>query len=397
MTGQLGNIAILGSTGSIGQQTLSIIRENRDRFRVTALAARSDIELLENQAREFEPDFIAVADEPSAAALKRALGSRFEIGAGPQAVSYAASLSSVHTVVGAIVGFSCLSPVLAAINAGKHIALANKESLVAGGELLRQELSASSSVIVPVDSEHNSIFQCLRGRDDNDLRRIILTASGGPFFGMELADLADVSPEDAVKHPRWEMGAKISVDSATLMNKGLEVIEAARLFNLPAEQIGVLIHPQSVLHGLVEYHDGSVSAILSETDMRAPISYALGFLFSDDPANTPGLRLERNGVRALNLAEKQCLEFFEPDRVQFPALDLCFAALKKGGNAPIVLNAANEVAVESFLERKLSFTDVTRVVESVVNEQGHGTSSSVEEILDVDRRARKRATERSGR
>lgn len=394
---EIGNLCVLGSTGSIGRQTLDVVRANPERFRVISLAAHANVEQIVEQAREFRPDFVALSDKDAAREAERRLGSEFNIGGGEEAVLHAATLASVHTVVAAIVGFAGLEPVLAAIGQGKHIALANKESLVAGGPLVQKLLKESSSVVVPVDSEHNSVFQCLLARGNTkSLRRIILTASGGPFLNMEREALVKARPVEAVRHPRWNMGAKISVDSATLMNKGLEVIEASVLFDLPGEQVEVLIHPQSLVHGFVEYLDGTVLAALFETDMRVPISFALSYLLSDDPRFSPGCQAVSSGVSFLDLAAKGDLQFFAPDREKFPALALCYQALETGGTMPAVVNAANEVAVNAYLREEIGFTEIHEVIVEVMGQHSSSDPRTVEDVVIADSWARDCASKAQG-
>lgn len=391
--GQLGRLAVLGSTGSIGRQTLQVVRDNPSLFSVAALAAHSAVEEVVAQAREFHPEFVALADEQAAARAKAVLGAECRVGAGDQAVREAAALASVHTVVCAVVGFAGFSPLLAAIAAGKHVALANKESIVAAGPLVKAALRTSTSVVVPVDSEHNSVFQCLLGRGRGAaLRKVVLTASGGPFLHHTAEELAHVTPASAVAHPRWSMGQKISVDSATLMNKGLEVIEAAMLFDLRAEQIEVLIHPQSLVHGLAEYADGTLLAALFETDMRVPIAFALSFLRSNDPKSTPGTAPVLSAVPFLDLAAKKELHFFAPDYERFPALRLCQRALEQGGTTPAVLSAANEIAVYAFLNQEIPFTDITEVVKEVIDLHCSKTLETLNDVMQADAWARECAS-----
>ncbi|MCC6220842.1 MAG: 1-deoxy-D-xylulose-5-phosphate reductoisomerase [Deltaproteobacteria bacterium] len=401
-----GNIAVVGSTGSIGKQTLDVVRLHPDKFCVKALAARRDVETLVRQVREFSPEYVAVLDDSSRKTLQREVGTSCIVESGEEAICTAATLPSVNIAVASIVGFAGLRSVIAAIKAHKHVALANKESLVAGGALVNAVLKQSSSVLIPVDSEHSSIYQCLnRGVAGNGnvgaascgITKIVLTASGGPFFKMDARDFSRITVSQALNHPRWSMGAKISIDSATLMNKGLEVIEAAHLFDLPAEQIDILIHPQSIVHGLVEYKDGTVIAALSETDMRVPISYALGNLYERVCPNgsradvAAGGRIA-NGVSVLDLAKRSPLEFFSPDRDKFKALDLCYSALRTGPSATVVLNAANEVAVEAFLGQEIGFRQICDVVESTL--EGHAAKpvEDIESIMVLDSWARQYAS-----
>lgn len=389
-----GSLAVIGSTGSIGQQTLAVMRANPGRFRAVSLAAHSNVELLVSQAREFRPAMVAVAEPQAAVEVARQLQGICRVESGEASLLQAVSLPEVHTAVIAVVGFAGLAPVLRAIEQGKHLALANKECLVAGGPLVRAALTKSRTMLVPVDSEHNSIFQCLMARRSGDrIRRIVLTASGGPFLDWSLDRLASVTPADAVKHPRWRMGAKISVDSATLMNKGLEVIEAAWLFQLPAEQIEVLIHPQSCVHGFVEFEDGTIIAALYEPDMRVPIAAALAYLASSDPRDEPGARTLKSGAAFLDLAEKGSLQFVRPDLTRFPLLKACYDALHKGGTVPVAVNAANESAVNAFLSGRLSFPDISHIVSSTVAAYCPGPLQTIDDVLAADAWARDHAAE----
>jgi 1-deoxy-D-xylulose-5-phosphate reductoisomerase len=377
-------LAVLGSTGSIGRQTLDVVRSNPGRFHIAALSARANVALLLEQINEFQPELAVVGDETAAAELRQAVGGRLRVESGRGGLCAAASLEGVHTVVDAVVGFEGLFPALAAISSGKDLALANKESLAAGGPLLREALAHSSSELFPVDSEHSSIYQCLnrRGRPES-VRRVFLTASGGPFLHLPLEQFADVRPEDAIRHPRWNMGPKISVDSATLMNKGLEVIEASMLFQLPGEKIHVLIHPESVVHGLVEYDEGTQLAALFSTDMRVPIAYALKCASSSGSAVSLS-----SGVSFLDLAAQGTLHFFAPDMKRFPALALCYQALEEGGTAPAVLNAANEIAVENFLHRQLPFSAIVQVVERTLQVHEVRKIKCIEDVISTDAEAR---------
>ena len=386
----VGSVAILGSTGSIGTQTLDVIRRESARLSVVALAAGRNLDLLIRQILEFRPLAVSVESEESAANLRAQLAelslpSIPEIGWGAEGLRLVATHPAAHTVVAALTGFAALEPVLAAIAAEKHIAIANKECLVAAGGLIRAALSRSRSMVVPVDSEHSSIFQCLRRRGlDGEVTRVVLTASGGPFLHASNEQLEAVTPDQAIKHPRWKMGAKISVDSATLMNKGLEVIEAAVLFELPPERIEVLIHPESIVHGLVEYGEGSVIAAMFETDMRVPIAFALQYLHSSDPRHRPGDVTFRSGVVGLDLARRGTLSFSKPDLQRFPALGLAYDALAQGGLSPTVLNAANEVAVDAFLSEKIGFLGIARVVAKTLSDFPNQPLEGIDSILQAD-------------
>lgn len=371
------SISILGSTGSIGTQTLDCARNLG--LKVVGLSAYSNINLLEQQAREFSPAVVAVEDKDAAAVLAQRLSdTAIEVLKGPEAYERVASLEEADTVVSAIVGIAGLIPTMAGIRAGKNIALANKETLVTAGSLVMKEAAGKGVDILPVDSEHAAVFQCLLGNDNQAVSRIILTGSGGPFRGKDRAELESVTVEQALKHPNWSMGSKITIDSATLMNKGLEVIEAHWLFRLPLKQIQVVIHPQSIIHSMVEYRDGTVMAQLGAPDMRIPIQLALTY-----PA-----RIE-NKFSRLNLLECGPLTFEEPDTRAFPCLKLAMEALKAGGTMPAVLNAANEKAVDLFLKRKIRFNDIPNVIENVIQQHIVNIHPSLYDIIEVDNWARK--------
>ncbi|HPQ80547.1 MAG TPA: 1-deoxy-D-xylulose-5-phosphate reductoisomerase [bacterium] len=376
-------ISILGSTGSIGQSTLDVVERHPDSFSISGLAEGHDVELLARQAEKFRPRVVSVRDEESAARLKELLRThRPEILTGIGGASAVAAMEDSDVVVSAIVGAAGLLPTVAAIRAGKSIALANKETMVVAGALVKELASEGGVSIVPVDSEHSAIFQSLAGHRREDVSRIILTASGGPFLRSSLEDIERATPEAALKHPRWNMGAKITIDSASLMNKGLEVIEARWLFDMPPERIAVVVHPQSIVHSMVEYRDGCVVAQMGVPDMRAPIAYAIAY-----PA-----RVE-SGVEKLDLASVGRLDFEEPDAKRFPCLALSFEALAAGDSMPAVLNAANEVAVAAFIEKRASFTDIYRIVKKTMDAHSPRPFGSVEEILEVDRWARETARE----
>lgn len=385
---QPGVLAVLGSTGSVGTQTLDLVRRNPGLFRVAALAVKSSGEQVVAQAREFKPRLVAVTDEEAGRNVRTALTGQCDVVIGEEAATEAAACSEAHTVVAAMVGFASLKPVVAAIEAGKHIALANKEVLVAAGPLIKNLLAKSSSFIAPLDSEHNALFQCLLGRGMTGVRRIIITASGGPFRNDSLERLAEVRPDEAIRHPRWDMGPKISIDSASLMNKGLEVVEAAMLFNLAPDQIEVLIHPQSVLHGIVEYSEGSALAVMYEPDMRVPIAFALSFLRSEDPHCSPGNFVAHSGSRFLDLAATQKLEFYPPDLVRFPGLKLCYQALEQGGTMPAILNAANEVAVQAFVDGSIGFLEMAKVVAETMRRHDAQVAETLAVVIDADASAR---------
>ncbi|MHB8769803.1 MAG: 1-deoxy-D-xylulose-5-phosphate reductoisomerase [Syntrophales bacterium] len=374
-------IVILGSTGSIGVNTIEVIGGHPEEFTVTALAAGTNVELLRRQIDRFRPAVAAVADEEHARRLREMLGPRGSTAVcwGSEGYREAASVGA-DMAVSAMVGAAGLLPTLAAIESGKQIALANKETLVmAGGIVLRTARERGVSII-PVDSEHSAVFQCLQGHRGEDVRRIILTASGGPFRDCSAEELRTVTPERALRHPNWSMGRKITIDSATMMNKGLEIIEARWLFGLPVSAIDVLIHPQSVVHSLVEYRDGALIAQLGVPDMRIPIAYALSFPRRLAPASP-----------FLDLAGVGTLEFFPPDPVRFPALGIASAAANRGGTMPAVLNAANECAVAAFIDGRIGFLDICTVTKQVLERHCVQDEPEIDAILSADRWAREEA------
>ena len=383
-------LAILGSTGSIGRSTLEVVALHPEWFRVAVLGAHSSWQVIVEQARVFSPDLVVLGD-PAAAAQARALlsdcGSPSRVECGPEALAEAVAGANVDIVMAAIVGAAGLPSTLAAVRASKRVLLANKEALVMAGPLLMEEVRRAGAEIIPIDSEHNAIFQCmpagyLPGDIARGVVRVILTASGGPFRCAELGSLNNVTPDEACAHPKWKMGRKISVDSATLMNKGLEIIEAHHLFRLPSEQIDVVIHPQSVIHGLVTYHDGSVLAHLGAPDMRTPIAYALGW-----PGRT-AVPMQR-----LDLAAVGQLTFAPPDPQRFPALRLAREALVQGGGTPTVLNAANETAVGAFIEGRIGFLDIAATVEETLTAFPVGPLGSLDDVHHIDAEARALAAE----
>lgn len=371
-------ISILGSTGSIGRNALEVVRRYPGRFEVTALAAHSNIRLLKKQIEEFRPQYAAVADANAAAGLDaKSLG--ITLWKGPESLSHAASVC-VDTVLCAVVGAVGLRPLLAAIESGNHVAVANKEPFVMAGRLIMERAQAKGIHILPVDSEHNAIFQCLHGHDKRDVRCIHLTASGGPFYGRPRNTLETVTPDEATRHPTWDMGAKISVDSATLMNKGLEIIEAMWLFGLPENLIEVVIHPQSIVHSLVEFNDGSILAHLGVTDMKFPILFALTW---PERVEYPMQRLDLTTLRELTFAA--------PDFQAFPCLGYARHAAAEGGTAPAILNAANEAAVTAFCERRLPFLRISDIVREVREQRPASQEYGLEAILAADTEARERA------
>ncbi len=374
-------LAVLGSTGSIGTQALEVVDAHPDRLRVVALTAQRNVDLLESQARRYRPPLVCMADAAAAGELSRRLeGTGIEVAAGPDGLLEAAAYPLADTVLNAIVGSAGLPPTLAALGAGKRLALANKESMVAGGELVLSALRTGGELI-PVDSEHGAIFHCLRGEDVNDVEAVILTASGGPFYGRSREELAEVTVEDALAHPTWSMGRKISVDSATLMNKGLEVIEAHFLFAVPYERIKVLAHPQSVVHSLVEFKDGSLAAQLSVPDMRLPIALALSYPERWGP---PFLRTD--------LAKLGGLSFAAVDVETFGCLELAYRAGKEGGTATAVLNAANEVAVEAFLQRRIAFLEIEGIIRKALDAYRPSPVRCLDDVLAAEEWARAKAS-----
>ena len=383
-------VVILGSTGSIGMNTLDVLARHSTRFHVAALTANRQVDVIFEQCRRFRPQLAVMLDAASAERLAervRAAGLTTEIVAGPEGLEAAAILAGADTVVTAIVGAAGLLPTLAAVRAGKRVLLANKEPLVIGGRLLIEAARTHGAQLLPIDSEHNAIFQCLpnnfsAGAAPPGVRRLLLTCSGGPFRTLPAERLGRVTPEEACAHPNWVMGRKISVDSATLMNKGLELIEACRFFGMSPQQVEIVIHPQSVVHSMVEYRDGSVLAQLSNPDMRIPIAHALAWPERID-----------SGARAIDLLEMAQLDFSAPDRDRFPCLDLAYEAAATGGTAPAILNAANEVAVEAFLDRRIGFTDIAGIIAGVLSEVTPGSDEILAQILGDDARARYAAGE----
>jgi 1-deoxy-D-xylulose-5-phosphate reductoisomerase len=384
-------VAVLGCTGSVGESTLDVLARHPQRLRVVALAANTNAAKLARQVLTWRPAYAVLADEPSAGELRRLLGSaapETRVLAGAAALEEIVSSAEVQCVMAAIVGAAGLRSTLAAARAGKRLLLANKEALVMAGPLLLEAVRGSGATLLPIDSEHNAIFQCLPagltpGVAPPGLRRVLLTASGGPFRDTPSEALSSVTPEAAIAHPNWVMGRKISVDCATLMNKGLELIEACLLFGLRPEQVQILVHPQSIVHSLVEYIDGSVLAQLSAPDMRTPIAHALAW-----PERI------NSGVEFLDLLKAGRLEFRPPDTDKFRCLALAQAAARAGGAHPVLLNAANEVAVQAFLERRLNFPGIAAVIEAVVERGTPGEIGGLEDVLAVDAEGRVRARER---
>ncbi len=374
------SLTILGATGSVGQSTLDLVIRNPDAFSVQALTAQTDVAGLAKAARSTSARLAVIGDPSRLSELQAALaGTSIEVSAGEAAITDAAAMGADVTMA-AIVGCAGLRPVMAAIEKGGIIALANKEALVSAGAVMTQAVKKSGATLLPVDSEHNAIFQCLDPANTKAIRRIIVTASGGPFRTWSPAEMADVTPEQAVKHPNWSMGAKISVDSATMMNKGLELIEAFHLFPVTPAQIDVLVHPQSVIHSMVEYVDGSTLAQLGSPDMRTPIAYCLAW---PERMDAP--------VAQLDLAAIGKLEFEEPDYERFPCLALARQCLDAGGARPAILNAANEVAVAAFLARRIRFTDISAIVQRVLERYHPDAPTSLDDVFAIDDEARARA------
>ena len=386
MTFKKQRVTVLGSTGSVGVNTLDVIARHPERFEVFALSAATQVELMLAQCEQFKPTYAVMVSEPHARLLAekiKANGLQAQVLWAPGALEMIASHELVDTVMAAIVGAAGLAPCMAAAHAGKRLLLANKEALVVGGDVFMQAVRAGGAKLLPIDSEHSAIFQSLPEDPASwpqRVEKIILTASGGPFRTRQPASLRHVTPDEACAHPNWVMGRKISVDSATMMNKGLEVIEAHWLFGAPAALIEVVIHPQSVIHSMVSYVDGSVLAQLGNPDMRTPIAHALAF-----PE-----RIE-SGVGQLDLTTIGTLQFEKPDFARFPCLALAFEALEAGGTAPALLNAANEIAVDAFLDKRIGFRDIDRVIARVMHENAHGAASSIEAVMAQDALARRAA------
>jgi 1-deoxy-D-xylulose-5-phosphate reductoisomerase len=371
-------VALLGSTGSIGTQTLDVIRQHPEKFSVEVLTAQNNVDLLIQQALEFVPNAVVIGNEANYSKVKEALASAtIKVFAGQKAIAQVVEMETIDVVLTALVGYSGLIPTVHAIRAGKQIALANKETLVVAGELITALAKQHGVNIYPVDSEHSAIFQCLVGEFHNPIEKIILTASGGPFRGKDRAYLETVTREQALKHPNWDMGAKITIDSASLMNKGLEVIEAKWLFGLKTEQIDVVVHPQSIIHSLVQFEDGSIKAQLGLPDMRIPIQFALSY--PDRLKST----MER-----FNFANYPQLTFEQPDLKTFRNLQLAYDALAAGGNAPCVLNAANEIAVAAFLNRQVGFLEMSDLIEETLTRSEFVARPQLEDYIETDRRTR---------
>lgn len=371
-------IAILGSTGSIGCSALDLLRQIPERFEIVGLTANENISLLRKQVEEWQPRVIAVMDEEKCKEIRTSINLRkTDVLSGIEGISEVAVRKDVDLVLSAIVGSAGLTPTMAAIEAGKQIALASKEPVVMAGELLMAEVTRRGATLIPVDSEPNAIFQCLQGRKKESIRRLIVTASGGPFRNLSREEMSRVTPEEALSHPAWKMGKKISVDSATMVNKGLEVIEAHYMFGIPVSKIGVVVHPEAKIHGMVEFIDGNILAVIGVTDMRAPIQYALTY-----PEKIP------TPIKPLDLSQISPLTFQTPDTAKFPGLQCGYEAAEAGGTMPAVLNAANEIAVAAFIERKIGFLDITDLCRKVMSKHKAGQKPGMEEILEADRWAR---------
>lgn len=379
-------IALLGSTGSIGTQALDVVRDNTDRFEIYALVARQNVDLLAQQAREFRPEVVVIADEQYYAPLKEALADLpMKVWAGADAIADVVQMAPVDVVLTAMVGYAGLRPTLAALEAGKAVALANKETLVVAGELVTATARRTGAPILPVDSEHSAIFQCLVGQDASAVEKVILTASGGPFRTTPREALADVTPAEALRHPNWSMGAKVTIDSASMMNKGFEMIEARWLFGLPPDRIEVVVHPQSIVHSMVQFADGAVMAQLGTPDMHLPIAYALAYP-----------RRLRSAAPRPDFAQLSTLTFEAPDRERFRNLDYAYEAARRGGNMPCILNAADEVAVAAFLSGKIGFLAMSDLIAETMARTTFIATPTYDDYVQTDAEARRIATEITG-
>lgn len=376
-------VSILGSTGSIGTQALEVIKENCQLFEVVALTAQNNWQLLVKQAINFQPQLVVIGNSSFEQEVKKGLkDTKCVVASGSEGLIAAASYKQSDIVLTALVGYAGLLPTIAAIESGKTIALANKETLVVAGQIINKLLHDHQVKMIPVDSEHSAIFQCLQGEEVKNLKKIILTASGGPFRGYKQEQLREVKKEQALRHPNWDMGAKITIDSASLMNKGLEVIEAHWLFNLPAEKIQVVVHPQSVIHSMVEFEDTSIKAQLGYPDMRLPIAYALGY-----PDRISG------NFKPFDFTDYPQLTFEKPDMVTFRNLHLAFEAMKMEGNMPCILNAANEIAVDLFLKDQISFLGMPELIETVMEKMNHIANPTLDDLINTDKETRIKTTE----
>lgn len=377
-------ITILGSTGSVGKQTLEVIQNEEEYFEVFAISGWKNIDLLKSQIIKFNPKYAVVKDDKAARELKNKLSNKNKCNIlyGEYGLSKICTIKEVETVVVAIAGMVALMPTLEAINSKKEICLANKEIVVSAGNILIEQAKLNNVKIIPVDSEHSGIFQCIQEEYYNNIEKIIITASGGPFYNLKETALENVTVEEALNHPNWKMGNKVTIDSATLMNKGLEVIEAHWLFNIPVNQIEILVHPQSYIHAFVQYEDGSIMAQLSDHDMQIPIHFALNY-----PKRV------KNNLSRINLAKIGQLTFRKLDFKRFPSVELCYEVIKQGGTLPAVLNAANEVAVNAFLNQGLKFTDIIKVVSTVINKHKNILNPNIDDIISQDKEARKIASQ----
>ncbi len=371
-------VFILGSTGSIGVNTLDVIRLHQNSFEVVGLTANKNVELLLEQAKEFNPKYVVIKDESLAANVERNLPSEIILLTGKNGLTTGTSEANYDILLSALVGFAGLKPTIEGIKRGKRIALANKETLVVAGEIITKLAKEYNSEILPVDSEHSAIFQCLVGEQEKEIEKLILTASGGPFFTKAKEELKNVTVAEALNHPNWDMGSKVTIDSATMMNKGLEMIEAHWLFNIPPSKIDVTIHPQSIVHSMVEFVDGSIKAQLSKPDMRLPIQYALTY-----PDRM------QNSFTSTRLTEIDSLSFHKPDFTKFECLQLAFTVMEIGGTAPCILNAANEIAVEQFLNNKIAFTQIPEIIKSALENVEIKKEVSLETIIECDSLTRK--------
>ncbi len=368
------NVAVIGSTGSIGRQTLDIIAQHPDKFSAEVLTANTQADLLIEQALKFNPNVVVIADKTQYAKVKEALSQTdIKVFAGKESIDDVVQMDCVDVVLMALVGFAGLSPTIKAIETGKLIALANKETLVVGGEYVMRLAKQNNTAILPVDSEHSAIFQCLIGEINNEINKIYLTASGGPFRNLNAEELSKVGVAQALNHPNWAMGKKVTIDSATLMNKGFEMIEARWLFDIKPSKIEAVIHPQSIIHSMVEFEDGSIKAQLGIADMRLPIQYALSF-----PDRLP------NSSEKLDIYKYSTLTFEKPNRELFPCLDMAYYAIEKGGNAPAIMNAANEIAVEAFLKEKIKFIEIGNIIEKAFNTFAFVEKPSLEDYFKTD-------------
>ena len=368
------NIAILGSTGSIGKQTLDVIRKHKDLFSVELLTAKNNTELLIKQAIEFDANTVIIANEDKYKELDDALFNEgIKVFAGAKSIEDYVVSDNIDVVLSAMVGFSGLLPTIAAIKAGKKIALANKETMVVAGEIITKLLQETGSSIIPVDSEHSAIFQCLTGENSNKINKIYLTASGGPFRNFSTEELKNVTIEQALNHPRWQMGNKITIDSATLMNKGLEAIEAKWLFNIKPEDIEIVIHPESIIHSMVKFDDGSVKAQMGLPDMKVPIKYALFYPFRISPE-----------FEEFNIFDHPTLNFHKPDYDKFTSLNLAYRVMNEGGSLACVMNAANEIAVDNFLNKKISFTQISEIVSNIVKNSENVKKADISNLIEID-------------